>query len=70
MEEIERDVAKRWNKPKNLLSCFHVPEEFKPYVRDYEINLFEIAYLSDEKLKKAYHWYAFLFYYTIAVRSN
>ena len=42
---------KRWNKPKNLLSCFHVPEEFKPYVRDYEINLFEIAYLSDEKLK-------------------
>ena len=28
-----------------------VPEEFKPYVKDYEINLFEIAYLTEEQVK-------------------
>lgn len=42
---------KHWDQPRNLLGCFDVPEAFKPYVRDYEINLFEIAYLTDEKVK-------------------
>lgn len=42
---------RHWDQPKNLLGCFDVPEVFKPYVRDYEINLFEIAYLSEEKVK-------------------
>lgn len=42
---------KHWDQPTNLLGCFDVPEAFKPYVRDYEINLFEIAYLTDEKVK-------------------
>ena len=54
LREIERDVAKRWcrhwDKPKNLLGCLDVPEEFKPYVKDYEINLFEIAYLTEEQV--------------------
>ena len=42
---------KHWDQPRNLLGCFEVPEAFKPYVRDYEINLFEIAYLPEEKVK-------------------
>lgn len=28
-----------------------MPEEFKTYVNDYKINLFEIAYLTDEQVK-------------------
>ena len=42
---------KHWDKPTNLLGCFNVPPEFQPYVGDYKINLFEIAYLTDEKRK-------------------
>ena len=61
---------KRWNKPKNLLSCFHVPEEFKPYVRDYEINLFEIAYLSDEKLKMFQSDFGIVANYFVQMRKN
>ena len=32
------------------LKTIHVPEEFKPYVNDYKVNLFEIAYLTDEQV--------------------
>ena len=42
---------KHWDKPKNLLGCLDVPEKFRPYVKDYEINLFEIAYLTEEQVK-------------------
>ena len=42
---------KHWDKPTNLMGCFDVPEVFRPYVQDYKINLFEIAYLTDEKVK-------------------
>lgn len=42
---------KHWDKPKTLLECMDVPEEFKPYVQDYKINLFEIAYLTEEHVK-------------------
>lgn len=42
---------KHWDKPLNLLGCFDVPEEFRPYVNDYKINLFEIAYLTEEQVK-------------------
>lgn len=38
----------KWSAPKNLLSCFKVPEELKPFVNDYKINVFNIAWLSDK----------------------
>lgn len=41
---------KRWDKPLNLSDCLEVPEKFRPYVNDYRINLFEIAYLSEEQV--------------------
>lgn len=43
---------KHWDKPKNLLGCVEVPEELRPYVNDYQMNLFEIAYLSDELIER------------------
>ena len=45
------DYEKHWSGPLNLLDCFKVPEEFTPYVNDYKVNLFEIAYLSEEQVK-------------------
>ena len=42
--------TKHWDKPKTLYETFSIPDELKPYVNDYRINLFEIAYLSDEQV--------------------
>lgn len=42
----------KWDKPINLHGCFEIPDEMKSFVNDYKINLFQIAFLSDEKVKK------------------
>lgn len=42
----------RWTAPKNLCSCFEIPEEIKQFVSDYKINIFEIAWLDDETIEK------------------
>ena len=42
--------SRRWKKPRNLLEAIKVPEKLKPFVSDYNINIFEIAYLSDEQV--------------------
>jgi len=42
---------RRWNQPIRLLERLNVPEKFRPYVSDYKINVFEIAYLSREQVK-------------------
>lgn len=41
---------RRWRKPRNLLEAIKVPKKLKPYVSNYNINIFEIAYLSDEQV--------------------
>ena len=42
----------KWTAPKNLCSCFSVPDELKPFVSDYRINVFEIAWLEDATIEK------------------
>ena len=46
------DHKKHWNGPLSLKECFTVSERFDPFVNDCKVNLFEIAYLSDEKVKQ------------------
>ena len=41
----------RWRAPKRLRECFQVDEALRPYVSDYRMNLFEIAFLTDEQVK-------------------
>ena len=44
---------KRWDKAKTLYEVLGkngIAEELKPYVNDYKINLFEIAWLTDEQV--------------------
>ncbi|HBA97934.1 MAG TPA: transposase, partial [Lachnospiraceae bacterium] len=41
---------KHWDKPRTLYGCLDIPEELKPYVNDYKINLFEIAYLTEKQV--------------------
>ena len=43
-------TEEKWSTHKNLLSCFKVPEELKPFVNDYKISVFNIAWLSDKTI--------------------
>lgn len=38
----------RWSQSKTLLECLTVPEGLEPYVSDYKINVFDLAFLGDE----------------------
>ena len=40
---------RRWRRPKRLFDCFEVPKDLAPFIHDYRINVFEIAYLEDEQ---------------------
>lgn len=41
---------KPWSGPLSLKKRLNIPEEFEPYVSDYKINLFQIAYLTREQV--------------------
>ena len=40
----------RWSHPTNLLELLDIDKRIKPYVNDFKMNLFEIAYLDREKI--------------------
>ena len=43
------DYKRRWTAPKTLKECFrNIPPELEPYINDYKMNLFEVAWLPDE----------------------
>ena len=41
---------KRWSCPRSLFEVLDIDDKLKPYVNDYKINLFEIAYLEREMI--------------------
>ena len=41
---------KPWGKSRSLYDAIEVPEEFRPFVNDYKINVFEIAHLPEETI--------------------
>lgn len=42
---------KRWNKPVRLLERLEVPEILRQFVNDYRINLFEIAFMTEQQVR-------------------
>ena len=42
---------KKWDKPLHLLEKLKIPEKLDPYVSDYKVNLFEVAWLSEEQVE-------------------
>ena len=42
---------KHWDKPLSLKERLSIPPEFEPFVSDYKVNLFEIAYLTHEQVE-------------------
>ena len=43
---------KKWNKPKHLKALFRIPKELESVVQDYEIQVYDIAYLEDETINQ------------------
>lgn len=41
----------RWKKNRRLYDAVNVPEKLKPFVNDYPIHIFEIAYLTEEQVQ-------------------
>lgn len=42
----------QWNAAKSLHSIMNIPEEFKVYVQDYKVMVFDIAFLEDEVIER------------------
>ena len=43
-------TEEKWSKAKHLYDCFEVPEKLKPFVNDYKINVFNIAFFSPKTI--------------------
>ncbi len=41
---------RRWSSPLSIKEYFKIPDELEEYVSDYKINVFDIAFLSDEQV--------------------
>ncbi|MCD7708323.1 MAG: transposase [Clostridiales bacterium] len=67
----ERDVSKHWKeKYRSLYGIMDVPEKLRPYVSDYKINVFEIAWLDDETVKKFRSDFRIVADYFVQARKN
>ena len=44
--------SRRWGKAKSLYDCLHIPKELRPYVSNYQMNVFDIAFLTDEQVSR------------------
>ena len=60
----------RWNKPRTLLECLEVPEEIRPFVHDYGMNLFEIAFLEDEDVRLFQSDFRYVADYFVQMRKS
>lgn len=61
---------KPWEGKRSLYECLEIPEEIKPYVSDYRINVFEIAYLEEEQVKRFKSDFRFVADYFVQIRKN
>ena len=61
---------KHWNAAKTLHECFDIPNVLLPYVNDYKINIFEIAYLTDEQVAMFKSDFKIVADYFVQMRKN
>ena len=61
---------RRWTYSSELRKRLQIPDEFKRYVSDYQINLFEIAYLTDEQLDMFESDFRIVADYFVQMRKN
>ena len=61
---------KPWNGATTLHEMLRIPKEFAAYVNDYKMNLFEIAYLSDEQVQMFQSDFRIVADYFVQMRKN
>ena len=59
-----------WKQYKKLLDTVKVPKELEPYVSDYNINVFEIAWLTKEQVEMFKSDFKIVADYFVQVRTN
>ena len=59
-----------WEKYKTLLEIVKVPNELKPFVSDYNTNIFEIAWLSKEQVELFKSDFKIVADYFVQMRTN
>ena len=65
------DYKKRWTMPVNLIDCLeHVSEELKPFVSDYRINVFDVAFLTREQVELFQSDFKVVADYFVQMREN
>ena len=70
-ENGKRRNERRWNKPLRLKEVLQdVPKELEPYVNDYRIHVFEVAWMSEEQLKLLRSDFRFVADYFVQMRKN
>ncbi len=62
--------TKRWNKPKSLHELLDIPKALKPFVSDYRINVFEIAWLEPEQVELFQSDFKIVADYFVQMRKN
>ena len=63
--------TKRWHAPLTLYENLgEIDQEMKPYINNYRINLFEIAWLTDEQLKYFHSDFRFVAEFFVKKRKN
>lgn len=61
---------KPWQDNKTLLSCLDVSQDLKPFVSDYKINIFDIAWLTDEQVQLFKSDFKIVADYFVQMRKN
>lgn len=59
-----------WNKPDKISDCVTVEKELEPYFVDYKINIFNIAFLPDDTVRKFTSDFRIVADYFTQVRKN
>ncbi|MBR1758294.1 MAG: Rpn family recombination-promoting nuclease/putative transposase [Lachnospiraceae bacterium] len=62
--------SQHWGKNKCIYDAIDIPEELRPYVSDYKINLFEIAFLPEEAIHHFHSDFRIVVDYFIHSRTN
>ena len=72
---LHMDYRKRWDKPKSLHEALEakgkkIDEKLAPFVQDYGVNVFDIAFLPDETAAKFRSDFRILVDYLVQMRKN
>lgn len=59
-----------WTEPRSLYERVSVPEALRPFVNDYRLNVFEIAYMTDERVKRFMSDFRIVADYFVQMRRN